>query len=129
MGEHIEVPATSAYPPTIDIPPGVALPVWVLIVLVISRELGLSSLLKSFQEGRQKSSESNQSLTEKVVTQVLQEYGDLTEAIQKLTDQFEQLREESKESNELICMHLRTLAERERLAIIAASRKDNGISN
>lgn len=121
---------SAAAPPTaIDIPAGVALPVWVLVVLVISRELGLGNLLKSFQDGRQKSSESASSLTEKVVTQVLAEYGELTQAIEKLTDKIEQLREETKESSELICLHLKTLAERERLAIVAASRNKDGSTN
>lgn len=101
MDKHIDIPIPANNPTEIiDVPPGVALPVWVLIVLVISRELGLGNLLKSVQEGRAKSFASSSDLTEKVVTQVLEEHGKLTSAVERLTGKVEQLTEELKESSQ-----------------------------
>jgi translation initiation factor 2 alpha subunit (eIF-2alpha) len=71
---------------------------WVILAFMIFRELGLGSLLKSVQEGQQKSNASKESLTEKVVTQVLEQYGELTAAVEKLTDRIEALTEETKAS-------------------------------
>lgn len=134
------VPPDSGSPTNIDIPSGVALPMWAILSLLVLRELGLSNLLNRMQEGRQKSNESRESLneklvisreslTEKVVTQVLEQYGELTAAVEKLTEKIEDLTEETKEYSELMIHHLKTLAERERLAIIAATRKEQADRN
>lgn len=87
------------HPPAIPFPAATALPVWVLVLLLICRELGFGNLLKSFQDGRLKSSESQSSLTEKVVIQVLEEHSKLTLAVERLTQRVDQLTEETKTSN------------------------------
>lgn len=87
------------HPPSLPFPTATALPVWFLIVLLVCRELGFGNLLKSFQEGRLKSSESQSSLTEKVVIQVLEEHSKLTLAVERLSQRVDNLTEETKISN------------------------------
>lgn len=98
MNAFIQVPPApakaSGYPASLDLPS--TLPVWVLVAIVLVREIGVGGFLKSVQEGRQKSSDSHSSLTEKVVTQVLDQYGKLTSAVERLTSQVEELTEETK---------------------------------
>lgn len=127
------VPPDGGSPTNIDIPATAALPMWAILIFMVVKELGLAKLLSSAQEGHQKSNQYKESLTEKVITQVLQQYGELTEALEKLTDKVEALTDKTEEHSALICHHLQVLAERERLAIIAATRKNqpdgNGSAN
>lgn len=99
---------------------------WAILAFMVFRELGLGGLLKSAQEGRQKDRAFDDSLTEKVVTQLLEQHGEMTAALTKLGDKLETLTEQSAQSEKAICNAVKIALERDRLGAIAARVTSSG---